>query len=148
ECARPRAQQEAKGSSMEVSRDSALGRLLRRGTAALRPAFDRARLAAGLGGFQACKWACGEPLISHTRKRMKRHTSRIYILAGAFLGATALPCTLPPADSSKTERPKIYDESADGSQQINDALTAARKEHEVVLLQFGANWCGWCHKLH
>jgi thiol:disulfide interchange protein len=58
------------------------------------------------------------------------------------------PLTTPAADSSNTERPKIYDVSADGSQQITNALATARKEHKVVLLQFGANWCGWCHKLH
>jgi thiol-disulfide isomerase/thioredoxin len=45
-------------------------------------------------------------------------------------------------------RPPIYDESADGSKQIADALRTARKEHKHVLLQFGANWCGPCHKLH
>ena len=49
---------------------------------------------------------------------------------------------------AKTTRPKIYDESADGSKQIADALATATKEHKHVLLQFGANWCGWCHKLH
>ncbi len=45
-------------------------------------------------------------------------------------------------------RPKIYDESADGSKQIADALAIASKEHKHVLVQFGANWCGWCYKLH
>jgi thiol-disulfide isomerase/thioredoxin len=49
---------------------------------------------------------------------------------------------------STQARPNIYDESADGSKQIGDALAIARKEHKHVLIQFGANWCGWCHKLH
>jgi thioredoxin-related protein len=49
---------------------------------------------------------------------------------------------------TKTNRPNIYNESADGSKQIADALATAKKEHKHVLLQFGANWCGWCHKLH
>ena len=44
--------------------------------------------------------------------------------------------------------PKIYDESADGSKQIADALVTASQEHKRVLLMFGANWCGWCHLLH
>jgi thiol:disulfide interchange protein len=52
------------------------------------------------------------------------------------------------ADVSKTARPKIYDESLDGSKQISDALAIAKKENKRVLLQFGANWCGWCHLLH
>ncbi len=56
-----------------------------------------------------------------------------------------------PYDRLKAElrtQPNIYDESAEGSKQIADALIQARKEHKQVLLQFGANWCGWCHKLH
>jgi thiol:disulfide interchange protein len=53
------------------------------------------------------------------------------------------------ADSSaKPSRPTIYDEKADGATQIAEALALAKKEHKRVLLQFGANWCGWCHKLH
>ena len=51
-------------------------------------------------------------------------------------------------DTPKATRPNIYDESADGSKQISDALEIARKESKNVFLQFGANWCGWCHKLH
>jgi thiol:disulfide interchange protein len=41
-----------------------------------------------------------------------------------------------------------YDEKADGAQQITDALAAAKAGNKRVLLQFGANWCGWCRKLH
>jgi thioredoxin-related protein len=44
--------------------------------------------------------------------------------------------------------PPLYDESADGAKQIAAALDKATKEHKRVLLMFGANWCGWCHKLH
>jgi thiol:disulfide interchange protein len=53
-----------------------------------------------------------------------------------------------PAEAPKTARPKIYDESLDGFKQIGDALTIAKAENKRVLLQFGANWCGWCHLLH
>ena len=51
------------------------------------------------------------------------------------------------AEPSAT-RPAIYDEIADGNKQIADALVIAKKENKRMLLQFGANWCGWCHKLH
>jgi thiol-disulfide isomerase/thioredoxin len=44
--------------------------------------------------------------------------------------------------------PPVYDQSADGSKQISDALMIAKKEGRRVLLQFGANWCGWCLMLH
>jgi thiol:disulfide interchange protein len=53
------------------------------------------------------------------------------------------------ADSvPNSSHPPIYDENADGAKQISEALTVAKKENKRVLLQFGANWCGWCHKLH
>ena len=48
----------------------------------------------------------------------------------------------------KPKRPPIYDTKADGAKQITEALAVAKREHKNVLLQFGANWCGWCHKLH
>ena len=51
-------------------------------------------------------------------------------------------------DEPKSTRPAIYDESADGSKQVAAALVIAKKENKRVLLQFGANWCGWCHRLH
>lgn len=42
----------------------------------------------------------------------------------------------------------IYDETADGARQISAALAQTRQEHKLVLLQFGANWCGWCQRIH
>ena len=42
----------------------------------------------------------------------------------------------------------LYDEKASGAQQIEKALAEAKRGKKNVLLQFGANWCGWCHKLH
>jgi thiol:disulfide interchange protein len=52
------------------------------------------------------------------------------------------------ACAASPSRPDIYDESTDGNKQVAEALEVASKENKRVLLQFGANWCGWCHKLH
>ena len=50
--------------------------------------------------------------------------------------------------TGKPARPDIYDRNADGNKQIEEALKTSKAEDKKVLLQFGANWCGWCHKLH
>ncbi len=51
--------------------------------------------------------------------------------------------------SKQPEQPKpIYDESADAKTQIADAVAKAKKENRRVLIQWGANWCSWCHLLH
>ena len=42
----------------------------------------------------------------------------------------------------------IYDTKADGSDLISAAIVKAKAEHKRILLDFGANWCPWCHKLH
>ena len=46
------------------------------------------------------------------------------------------------------EKPAIYDEKADAREQISAAVAKAMKENRRVLVQWGANWCGWCHLLH
>ncbi|HYE62346.1 MAG TPA: thioredoxin family protein [Phycisphaerales bacterium] len=48
----------------------------------------------------------------------------------------------------KKDMPKVYDESADGARQIEAAIAKANKHNRRVLIQWGANWCGWCIKLH
>jgi len=48
-----------------------------------------------------------------------------------------------PATATKTETP-VYDEAADARQVVAAALAKASKENQRVLIQWGANWCGWC----
>lgn len=69
------------------------------------------------------------------------------LLCLALAGLVALPARAADAPAKPT-RPPIYDTKADGAKQIADALATAQRDHKRVLLQFGANWCGWCHKLH
>lgn len=64
----------------------------------------------------------------------------------ALMAAVARPAAT--AADHRDIAPAIYDEHADGARQVAVALAAARKEHKRVLLQFGANWCIWCHRLH
>jgi thiol:disulfide interchange protein len=45
-------------------------------------------------------------------------------------------------------RPAPYDTTLDGAKQIDAAVATARKEGKRILLQFGANWCVWCVRLH
>ena len=74
---------------------------------------------------------------------------RLSLLGAAALLALSICSSGFGADASaKTSRPAIYDENAVGAKQIADAMAGAKKENKQVLLQFGANWCGWCHKLH
>src|ERR1051325_1608691 len=78
------------------------------------------------------------------KTRLLQISVLLYLCSSAFL----LPSSSSAADVPALLRKKIYDESLDGNKQIAEALAKARKEKKHVLLQFGANWCGWCHKLH
>ena len=69
---------------------------------------------------------------------------RLLVLAagfGLFVSASAAP-------EYPKQGPDIYDTQADGSAQIAAAFAQAASQHKRVLLDFGANWCPWCHKLH
>jgi thiol-disulfide isomerase/thioredoxin len=49
---------------------------------------------------------------------------------------------------AKKVRPNVYDENADGKALVAAACAKAAKENKRVLVQWGGNWCGWCHLLH
>lgn len=57
--------------------------------------------------------------------------------------------TTPTTDTKTAAQPKakVYDEAADAKKQIEAALAKAKKNNRRVLIQWGANWCGWCIKL-
>lgn len=50
--------------------------------------------------------------------------------------------------SAKKDRPKIYDPKADADLQLAAAAAKARRDGTRILLMFGGDWCGWCHRLH
>ncbi len=64
----------------------------------------------------------------------------------ALLVALAVPLGASP--EYPASGPDIFDTQADGSAQIADALKRASAEHKRVILDFGANWCIWCRRLH
>jgi thiol:disulfide interchange protein len=49
---------------------------------------------------------------------------------------------------AQAARPSIYDEQADARAQVEAATALARRDARRVLVMFGGDWCGWCHKLH
>jgi|SRR6516162_9500647 thioredoxin-related protein len=52
----------------------------------------------------------------------------------------------PKQSTAKSESP-IYDEKADGPAAIHAALASAKRKNRRVLIQWGGNWCPWCHRL-
>jgi hypothetical protein len=60
-------------------------------------------------------------------------------------GATPGGATAPQAAAKP---PPLYDEAADAGATIAAALGRSAKENRRVLIQWGANWCGWCKLLH
>jgi uncharacterized protein YyaL (SSP411 family) len=50
--------------------------------------------------------------------------------------------------AKKPSRPAIYDAKADTREQVKAATALARRDARRVLVMFGFNGCGWCHKLH
>lgn len=38
----------------------------------------------------------------------------------------------------------VYDEAADATKEVAAAVARAQKDNKRVLIQWGANWCGWC----
>ena len=51
-------------------------------------------------------------------------------------------------EEAKPARKSIYDATADARAQVEKTTAQARKDGTRVLLMFGGDWCGWCHRLH
>jgi thioredoxin-related protein len=64
----------------------------------------------------------------------------------ATLAQDQAPAAAKPATAAK--RASIYDKSADTSAQLAKATARAKHDEKRILVMFGGDWCGWCHKLH
>ena len=70
-------------------------------------------------------------------------------LVGPLANARAQDADEPVATATKAaSRADIYDPKADATAAVSEAAAKAGRDHKRVLLMFGGNWCGWCHKLH
>ncbi len=54
----------------------------------------------------------------------------------------------PATPAAKAKKAAIYDKAADVQAQVDKATAAAKHDNKRVLLMFGGDWCGWCHRLH
>lgn len=50
--------------------------------------------------------------------------------------------------TQRAQRAPIYDTSKSGQELIAAALARAQRDRKHVLIEWGGNWCSWCHKLH
>lgn len=62
----------------------------------------------------------------------------------APVATPAAPVAAPQDAAAKAAEAPVYDEKADARAMIAAAVAKARKENRRVLIQWGANWCGWC----
>jgi thioredoxin-related protein len=78
--------------------------------------------------------------------------SRTFLaVLSVFFLASLVPAQEESRPASKPTKPKradIYDTKAEGKDLVAAALEKAAKRDKRVLLVYGGNWCGWCHKLH
>ncbi len=75
----------------------------------------------------------------------------VTILAGSVRQNPVAPAAGQAQGAKKADpadQAPVYDESADAKADIAAAVARAHKENRRVLVQWGANWCGWCRLLH
>jgi len=53
-----------------------------------------------------------------------------------------------PKPAGRQPRAAIYDKAADPKVEVEKTAQRAKKENKRILLMFGFEACGWCHKLH
>jgi len=75
---------------------------------------------------------------------------RTKLITAAFALSALLGVNAYAQDASENTAEKqgeakpLYDENANAEEQIKNAIAEAKKDNKRVLIQWGANWCGWC----
>ncbi len=72
------------------------------------------------------------------------------VLLGCAVGSclAQAPKSAKLAANAEAKKPSIYDKNADAKAQLATASARAERSNKRVLLMFGGDWCGCCHKLH
>lgn len=78
-----------------------------------------------------------------------RMQSLCSVLAACCLafGTLSAPLLAAPP-STEGEKPAPYDEKVEGRELVDAALAKAKASNKRVLIQWGGNWCSWCHVMH
>ncbi len=72
----------------------------------------------------------------------------VAMVASASTALAQTEAAKPATPVAKAKKASIYDKAADVQAQVDKATAAAKQDNKRVLLMFGGDWCGWCHKLH
>jgi thioredoxin-related protein len=72
----------------------------------------------------------------------------ILAISGAAALAQQQEVKNPAKPAAPAQRASIYDKSADAKALVEKAAQRAKHENQRILVMFGGDWCGWCHKLH
>ncbi len=83
------------------------------------------------------------------RPRFGLFFTLVSVLAVSSIAAVAQEIAPPQAKPAvATKKASIYDQAADAQVQVDKAIAQAKRENKRILVMFGGDWCGWCHKLH
>jgi thioredoxin-related protein len=76
-----------------------------------------------------------------------RQSLACFVFAGLLISGSASAQEAAKIDSTK-DKPSIYNAKLDAREQVKTAAVKAARNNQRILLMFGGDWCGWCHKLH
>ena len=79
---------------------------------------------------------------------MSTYVTRFFVkIPLVMLLAAPFALQVATADPAPQGKPALYDGKMDSTDDIAATVARAKAEGKNVILQFGADWCGWCHKL-